>query len=85
MGRATAHFLGARPREGQKGQISLNFNYKVSFKPNFVCLLTNERYKTYQTGFSFGHLGHAPGVGLGGTKGEWGVGGIKNLIQPNLV
>ena len=32
-------------------------------------LLTNERYKTYQTGFSFNHLGHAPGVGLGGTFG----------------
>ena len=23
-------------------------------------------------GFSFGHLGHAPGVGLGGTRGGWG-------------
>ena len=29
---------------------------------------TSERYKIYQTGFSFCHLGHAPGVGL------WGVG-----------
>ena len=37
-----------------------------------MCLLTNERYKTYQTGFSFRCLGHAPGVGLGGTLGvEW--------------
>ena len=26
--------------------------------------------KTYQTGCSFGHLGHAPGVGLGGTVGD---------------
>ena len=34
-----------------------------------MCLLTNERYKTYQTGFSFPCLGHAPGVGLGGTVG----------------
>ena len=34
-----------------------------------MCLLTHERYKTYQTGFSFGRLGHAPGVGLRGTKG----------------
>ena len=36
--------------EGPKGQISLNLNYKVIFKDfklNFVCLLTNERYKTY--------------------------------------
>ena len=42
--------------------------------PNFVCVLTNERYKLYQTGFSFCCLGHAPGVGLGGA---WGV--KKNL------
>ena len=51
-----------------------------------MCLLTNERYKTYQTGFSFGRLGHAPGVGLGGTVGGCGV---KNYffseIQPDLV
>ena len=37
-----------------------------------MCLLTNERYKTYQTGFSFGHLSHAPGVGRGYSGGvEW--------------
>ena len=36
-------------------------------------LLTIERYETYQTGFSFSRLGHAPGVGLGGTRGGWGV------------
>ena len=50
-----------------------------------MCLLTNERYKTYQMGFSFGRLGHAPGVGLGGTV---GVGGVKKIlfeIQPDLV
>ena len=35
---------------------------------NFVCVLTNERYKTYQTGFLFCRLGHAPGVGLGGAQ-----------------
>ena len=33
---------------------------------NFVCVLTNERYKTYQTGFSFCRLGHALEMGLGG-------------------
>ena len=43
------------------------------FIPNFVCLLTNERYKTYQTGFSFCRLGHAPGVGLWGARGALGV------------
>ena len=36
------------------------------FVPNFVCVLPNERYKTYQTGFSFCRLGHDPGVGLRG-------------------
>ena len=38
--------------------------------PNFVCVLTNERYKTYQTRFSFCHLGHVPG-------GTWGAGGAQ--------
>ena len=71
MGRATAHFFPAPwgPGEGPKGQISLNFNYKVNFiffKLNLVCLLTNEIYKTYHTGFSFRRLGHSAGVGLGG-------------------
>ena len=52
------------PGKGPKGQMSLNLNYKVIskiFKPNFVYLLTNDRYITYQTGFSFGLLGHAKG------------------------
>ena len=43
------------------------------FIPNFVCLLTHERYKTCQTGFSFCRLGHAPGVGLWGARGAQGV------------
>ena len=54
-----------------------------------MCHLTNERYKTYQTGFSFDCLGHAPGVGHGGTvEGGGGGGGVKNVfskIQPDLV
>ena len=51
-----------------------------------MCLLTNEIYKTYQKGFSFGPLGHAPGIGLGGTM--WGLGGPKfffSEILPDLV
>ena len=36
---------------------------------DFVCVLTNERYKTYQTGFLFCRLGHALGVGLGDALG----------------
>ena len=38
--------LGVR----SKGQISLNFDYQVNskfFVPNFVCVLSNKRYKTY--------------------------------------
>ena len=54
-----------------KSQKAFNFIYKVNFIvffiPNFVCVLANERYTTYQTGFLFFHLGHAPGVGLWGT------------------
>ena len=47
---------------------------------------TNERYKTYQTRFSFCHLGHAPGVGLLGAGvprgggGGGGGGGSKNIL-----
>ena len=69
------------PGEGLKDLMSFNFSFKVIFKdfflPNVVCVLTYERYKTYQTGFSFCSLGHAPGVGL------WGAGGVqgsKNIV-----
>ena len=43
-----------------------------------MCLLTNERYKTYQTGFSFRCLGHAP---AGWTKGyRGGLSGLKTFF-----
>ena len=66
---------------GQRSNI-INFGYHVHFKdfiPNFVCILTNERYKTYQTGFSFCPLDHFLGVGLLGA----GVprGGQKNIFK----
>ena len=51
-----------------------------------MCLLKHVKYKAYQTGFSFGRLGHALVVGLGGTVG--GGGGVIFLfseIQPDLV
>ena len=47
--------------------ISITKSISKIFIPNFVCVLTNERYKTYQTGFLFCCLGYALGVGLGGT------------------
>ena len=80
MGRATSNFFLAPPPGAQgRGQkvkyhlISITKSISKIFKPNFVCVLTNERYKTYQTGFSFCPLGHAPGVGL------WGAGGAQGV------
>ena len=45
--------------------ISITKSISKIFIPNFVCVLTNERYKTYQTGFSLSCLGHAPGCDFG--------------------
>ena len=77
MGRATSNFFWPRPL-GPWGGVkyhlsSITNSISKIFIPNFVCVLTNERYKTYQTGFSFCSLGHAPGVGL------WGAGGAKGF------
>ena len=69
MGHATAKSFCPAPwgsGEGSKGQISLNFNYKVNFEDFYTKLCVC--YKTYQKGFSFCRLGHAPGVGF------WGAG-----------
>ena len=80
MGRATLNFFFAPPpgalERGQKVKyhlISITKSISKIFIPNFVCVLSNERYKTYQTGFSFCSLGHAPGVGL------WGAGGAQGV------
>ena len=82
MGRATANFFLAPPPgalgRGQKVKyhlISITKSITKIFIPNFVCVLKNERYKTYQTGFSFCRLDHAPGVGLRGAGGAQGGGG----------
>ena len=53
---------------GQKVKYHLiSFTKSISkiFYTKLVCVLTNERYKTYQMGFSFCHLGHAPGWDFG--------------------
>ena len=70
MGRATKKkFLAPPPGALGRGQnvkchlISITKSISKIFIPNFVCVLTNERYKTYQTGFLFCRLGHA---------GHWG-------------
>ena len=80
MGRATAIFFAPPPGALGKGQkvkyhlISITKSISKIFIPNFVCVLTNERYKTYQMGFSFCPLDHATGVGLRGAQG-----GSKNF------
>ena len=78
MGPATAIF--SPPSRalgwGQKVKyylISITKSISKIFIPNFVCVLTNERFKTYHTGFLFRRLGHAPGVGLRGAGGAKGV------------
>ena len=58
--------------------ISITKSISKIFIPNFVCVLTNEKYKTYQTLFLFCHLGHAPGVGLWGAGGAQGVKKFKH-------
>ena len=58
--------------------ISITKSISKIFIPNFVCVLTNERYKTYQKGFSFCRLGHAPGIGL---RGPWGTQVVKKKFQ----
>ena len=64
--------------EESKDQIllfSINKSISKIFITIFVCVLINERYKIYQTGFSFCHLGHALGVGLGVLR------GINNIMS----
>ena len=80
------------PGEGPKGQISLiiiKFQLQSQFQRFFkqtLCVFSHMKdIKTYQTGFSFGRLGHAPGVGLRGTVGGWGVKFFFFEIQPDLV
>ena len=79
-GACNSKFFLVRPSgalgRGQKVKyhlISIKKSISKIFIPNFVCVLTNERYKTYQTGLSFCCLGHAPGVGHRGTGVAQGV------------
>ena len=80
MGNATENLLLVPPPgalgRGQKVKyhlISITKSISKIFIPNFVFVLTNERYTTYQMGFIFCCLGHAPGVGL------WGAGGAEGV------
>ena len=90
MAHATDNFFGPHPLGPWGGAKRSNIKKSQSqkaiskiFKPNFVCLLTNDRYTTYQRGFSLHRLGHAPGVGLRGTVGGgWGVKKLFFLPKP---
>ena len=64
------------PEEGTKGQISLNFNYKVNLKilNQTLCVFSQMKDITHIRR----DLGHAPGVGLRGTE------GFKNLFFPKF-
>ena len=73
---ATSNFFFAPPPgdlgRGQKVKyhlISITKSILKIFIPNFVCVLTNERYKTYQTGFFILLPGSCP---RGGTLGRPG-------------
>ena len=66
--------IGPGPGEGSNIiKFQLQSQFQRFFISNFVYVLTNERYKTYQTGFSYCRLGNAPGVGLCGAGGAQGV------------
>ena len=61
-------FLPSPPGALGRGQkvkyylISIAKSISKMFIPSFVCVLNNERFKRYQTGFSFCCLDHALGV-----------------------
>ena len=84
MGHATANFVLA-PIPGALGRdqkvkyylISITKSISKIFIPNFVFVLTNERYKTYQTGFKILLPGSRP---TGQTLGHWGAEGVKKFL-----
>ena len=63
---APPHGALGRGQKVKHHLISITKSISKIFMQNYVCVLTIERYKTYQTGFSFCRLGHPLGVGLGG-------------------
>ena len=80
-------FLATPPAALGRGQkvkyylISITKSMSKIFIPNFLCVLTNERYKTYQTGFSLYSLCHTPGVELWGTGGAHSVNFFSNMVM----
>ena len=65
------------PRGGAKRSNIIKSELQSQFQ-RFLYQTLNERYIKYQTGFSFGSLGHAQGWDFGV---PWGVGGSKNFFS----
>ena len=85
MGRATAHFYLAHwgPVAGLKGQISLNFNYKVNFD-YFHSKLCVRSHKQYIWNISSGIFIKSPRFFHSG--GTWGCLPVENIFfQHDLV
>ena len=87
MGRATAQIFGPTtwgPGEGQKRSNIIKFqlqNQFQRFSNQTLCVFSQMNDITYQMGFSFCHMGHAPGMGLGGYWVGWRRGaGVKKLF-----
>ena len=78
---------GALGRGGKVKYYLISITKSISkiFIPNFVCVLTNERYKTYPKVFSFCPLGHVPGVGLWVAGGAQGAKKKKNFKHGHVV
>ena len=77
---APPHWALGRGQKVKYHLISITKSISKIFIPNFVFVITNERYKTYQTEFLFCPLGHAPGVGLWGAGDGQGVKKNSNMV-----
>ena len=68
-----------RGKKVKYNYISIKKSISNIFILNSVCVLTNDKYKTYQTRFIFCCQGHALGVGLGLLRGQ-----KLNSVSPSV-
>ena len=84
IGPATAEKFGPTPwgpgffQKVKYHLISITKSISKLFIPNFMCVLTNKRYKTYQTGVFILSPESCP---RGGTSGQWGCQGGQKKNQ----
>ena len=85
MGLATPNFFFGPapwgPREGSKGQILFNFNYKVNFKDFFyqtLCVFSQMKIQNISDGIFSLFPGSCP---RGGTLGCWGAQGVNFFFK----